>query len=366
MTSASSRTACCSRRPSSTSRRSLQPPLTFDDYSERGLLGVAFDPSFPSVPYVYSTTRCARCRVGDAARSRRTALHAYRRLPGQSRPRRSREPRRAARRHRLRRRQSQRRLDRLRSARRQALRLGRRWRLGAHQVAGHALAERQGLAAELPTGRCRSTIPSSVCSGRGPEVYALGFRNPWRCRFHPDGRLFCGDVGENSWEEIDWVGRRRQLRLADHGRHVRSRRLPAVRRAHLRLQPQQRRRQLRPSPAATSARRRASRATTSRATSSATTSSAFIRRVVLAADGVTVQSVTDFASGVGGVTDLIAGPEGALYYHRHHRGRGAPHRGDGLQRASGRACDRHPAAGRRAAHGAASRARARPTPTAIR
>jgi PKD repeat protein len=36
--------------------------------------------------------------------------------------------------------------------------------------------------------------------------------------------------------------------------------------------------------------------------------------VLLAADGVTVQSVTDFASGLGGVTDLIAGPDGALYY----------------------------------------------------
>ena len=23
-----------------------------------------------------------------------------------------------------------------------------------------------------------------------PEIYALGLRNPWRCRFHPDGRLF--------------------------------------------------------------------------------------------------------------------------------------------------------------------------------
>src|SRR5262245_66419189 len=31
----------------------LQSPFTFDDYSERGLLGVAFDPNFPSVPYVY-------------------------------------------------------------------------------------------------------------------------------------------------------------------------------------------------------------------------------------------------------------------------------------------------------------------------
>src|SRR5262245_65203240 len=31
----------------------VQAPLAFDDYLERGLLGVAFDPEFPTVPYVY-------------------------------------------------------------------------------------------------------------------------------------------------------------------------------------------------------------------------------------------------------------------------------------------------------------------------
>ena len=31
----------------------MPPPLTFDDALERGLLGVAFDPDFPSTPYVY-------------------------------------------------------------------------------------------------------------------------------------------------------------------------------------------------------------------------------------------------------------------------------------------------------------------------
>uniref|UniRef100_A0A8C9FLB1 SRCR domain-containing protein n=1 Tax=Pavo cristatus TaxID=9049 RepID=A0A8C9FLB1_PAVCR len=46
-----------------------------------------------------------------------------------------------------------------------------------------------------------------------PEVYAYGVRNMWRCSFdrgEPDtkegkGRLFCGDVGQNKYEEIDIV-----------------------------------------------------------------------------------------------------------------------------------------------------------------
>jgi glucose/arabinose dehydrogenase len=39
-----------------------------------------------------------------------------------------------------------------------------------------------------------------------PEIYAYGFRNPWRCSFDmEDGRLFCGDVMQNSIEEIDIV-----------------------------------------------------------------------------------------------------------------------------------------------------------------
>ncbi|XP_023376248.1 HHIP-like protein 1 [Pteropus vampyrus] len=46
-----------------------------------------------------------------------------------------------------------------------------------------------------------------------PEVYALGVRNMWRCSFDRGdpasgagrGRLFCGDVGQNKFEEVDLV-----------------------------------------------------------------------------------------------------------------------------------------------------------------
>lgn len=39
------------------------------------------------------------------------------------------------------------------------------------------------------------------------EIFAMGFRNPYKIAFDPDGsgRLFVGDVGQNSYEEIDLV-----------------------------------------------------------------------------------------------------------------------------------------------------------------
>jgi glucose/arabinose dehydrogenase len=38
------------------------------------------------------------------------------------------------------------------------------------------------------------------------EIWASGLRNPWRFAFDSeDGGLFIADVGQNCWEEIDWV-----------------------------------------------------------------------------------------------------------------------------------------------------------------
>jgi glucose/arabinose dehydrogenase len=46
-------------------------------------------------------------------------------------------------------------------------------------------------------------------NGYREEIYAFGFRNPWRFSFEPSGRLWLGDVGEQSYEEIDIVHRGR-------------------------------------------------------------------------------------------------------------------------------------------------------------
>lgn len=48
-----------------------------------------------------------------------------------------------------------------------------------------------------------------------PEVYAYGVRNMWRCSVdrgdpadgHGRGRIFCGDVGQNRYEEVDIIVR---------------------------------------------------------------------------------------------------------------------------------------------------------------
>lgn len=44
-------------------------------------------------------------------------------------------------------------------------------------------------------------------SGGGlPEIWALGFRNPWRFSFdRATGDLYIADVGQNQWEEVDYL-----------------------------------------------------------------------------------------------------------------------------------------------------------------
>lgn len=41
--------------------------------------------------------------------------------------------------------------------------------------------------------------------GARPEIWAFGLRNPWRLTFDAQGGLFIADVGQNKWEEINYV-----------------------------------------------------------------------------------------------------------------------------------------------------------------
>lgn len=60
-------------------------------------------------------------------------------------------------------------------------------------------------------GRTWDVLPDNPFVGRAdarPEVWAYGFRNPWRISFDPaTGALWAADVGQNNVEEIDVVER---------------------------------------------------------------------------------------------------------------------------------------------------------------
>jgi len=62
----------------------------------------------------------------------------------------------------------------------------------------------------IPADNPSAANPLCNVDGTGlqdcPEIFATGFRNPWRWSFdRQNGDLWAGDVGQGSWEEIDLV-----------------------------------------------------------------------------------------------------------------------------------------------------------------
>ena len=54
--------------------------------------------------------------------------------------------------------------------------------------------------------------------GARPRIAALGMRNPWRFSFdRANGNLYIGDVGQNAWEEVDYLARAKLGRLNNYG-----------------------------------------------------------------------------------------------------------------------------------------------------
>jgi len=66
------------------------------------------------------------------------------------------------------------------------------------------------LRVDVGNGTGAYTVPADNpfvgTAGARPEIWAYGFRNPWRWSFdQASGELWVGEVGQNTWEEVDRV-----------------------------------------------------------------------------------------------------------------------------------------------------------------
>ena len=168
-----------------------------------------------------------------------------------------------------------------------------------------------------PDGSVPTDNPFYGQAGRQQEIWAYGFRNPWRFQFDPlTGELYGGDVGDYTWEEVNRI-----VKGGNYGWPLKEGRCTAGCAGFI-------------DPVHTYPHDGESAAATGGPVYRggrfpaeyqgnlffADYAKGFIRRAVLDADG-NVTSVTDFDPAAGAVVDLKQGPDGALYYLTYIPGR---------------------------------------------
>ncbi|GAA3453141.1 PA14 domain-containing protein [Dactylosporangium matsuzakiense] len=161
-----------------------------------------------------------------------------------------------------------------------------------------------------PDGSIPADNPFAGQPGKLGAIWAYGFRNPWRFQFDAaTGRLYAGDVGDYTWEELNLV-----VRGGNYGWPVHEGRCASACAGYT-------------DPVTAYNHDGGSGAVTAGPVYHGTQfpaeyagslffgdySRGFIRRAVLDADGQ-VARVEDFDPEAGSVVDLKVGPDGALYY----------------------------------------------------
>jgi len=78
--------------------------------------------------------------------------------------------------------------------------------MGNGQYKGTLLGKMLRLDVDIPSPYIPADNPFVNEAGSLGEIWAFGFRNPWRWSFDRlTGDLYIGDVGQNIWEEVDYV-----------------------------------------------------------------------------------------------------------------------------------------------------------------
>jgi glucose/arabinose dehydrogenase len=85
--------------------------------------------------------------------------------------------------------------------------LGKMLRVDVNSKTANAFGDsRRRLEYGIPRDNPFVKEPNMGERGARKEIYALGLRNPWRFSFdRENGALWCGDVGQDLWEEVDVV-----------------------------------------------------------------------------------------------------------------------------------------------------------------